>query len=82
MSLQLQPGSYLFVLTGNVAEDSLLVTGEHQQQFMLETNFVTMTNKCYTELFDTKDLIMLSPDAPLLMESYEPDKVYVVGGKI
>ena len=38
------------------------------------------TSRCFTELHDKKDIVILSPDAPLYMEKLDKSKVYVIGG--
>lgn len=44
------------------------------------SNMITITDKSYTELFPKKQLIYLSPDAPKVLKSYDPDTVYIIGG--
>ena len=39
------------------------------------------TSQCFTQVFDKEDIVILSPDAPLFMETFDSSKVYVIGGK-
>lgn len=73
----------LFCHTGNVPEESVWRSEQPcDDPRTPRRSLVTMTSQCYSELFDPADLIMLTPDAPLYMEQYEPDKVYIIGGKV
>ena len=66
------------LLTGNVSEDSVLLQGAGNWEISRRMNH---TSKCYTEIYDKSDLVMLSPDAPLYMEGYDPQKIYIIGGE-
>lgn len=48
----------------------------------LSEMLVNHTDKCHTQVYDKSNLVMLSPDAPLYMEEYDPKKIYIIGGKL
>ncbi|CAG2105037.1 unnamed protein product [Medioppia subpectinata] len=43
-------------------------------------SFVNITSKCYTDVFDRRDLIYLSPHATEVMTEYESNAVFIIGG--
>ncbi|CAK8674831.1 tRNA-dihydrouridine(16/17) synthase [NAD(P)(+)]-like isoform X2 [Clavelina lepadiformis] len=47
-----------------------------------ESYKIEMESKPYNELFDSSDIVYLTPDAALPLESVEAGKVYVLGGLV
>lgn len=68
------------VVLGNVKPDSMLETWTEHNLPMSE-NLVDVSAGCFTKIYDKEELIMLTPDAPLYMEEFQRDKVYIIGGK-
>ena len=72
------------VTAGNAAPNSYLLEPEAELMMgdmSFANNFVTVTDRCYSELFDSSELVMLSPDADLYLETYDPQITYIIGGK-
>jgi len=67
-------------LIGNLSPNSVLRQKYQSGERTLHDQLVTTHSGCFTDLHDKKDLVILSPDAPLYMEKFECDKVYVIGG--
>ncbi|NWX27883.1 TM10C methyltransferase, partial [Notiomystis cincta] len=43
---------------------------------------ITVTDKCYTEIFPKDKLIYLTADSPKVMKTFEHDKIYIVGSMV
>ena len=43
---------------------------------------LTVTEKCYTELYPKEDIVYLTPNSQYNMEDYDHDAVYIIGGNI
>ena len=46
---------------------------------MLSQIPITITHKSYLDCYSKERLVYLSPDAPTIMEKYNPDDVYIIG---
>ncbi|NXR44033.1 TM10C methyltransferase, partial [Hippolais icterina] len=43
---------------------------------------ITVTDKCYTEIFPKDKLIYLTADSPKVMKTFDHDKIYIVGSMV
>ncbi|KRY15837.1 Protein DENND6B [Trichinella patagoniensis] len=57
---------------------------ESQRYFMggLPTYALDMDSENFTKLYDPRQLVYLSPDARKMLDSVEPDKVYIIGAMV
>ncbi|KRY27435.1 Mitochondrial ribonuclease P protein 1 -like protein, partial [Trichinella spiralis] len=57
---------------------------ESQRYFMggLPTYMLDMDSENFTKLYDPRQLVYLSPDARKMLDSVEPDKVYIIGAMV
>ncbi|XP_067946668.1 mitochondrial ribonuclease P protein 1 homolog [Watersipora subatra] len=66
----------------NVSESSALFGSQNLTGADLDKEIAVVSDQCFTKVVDKQDLVILSPDAPLYMEEYDPRKVYVIGGLV
>ena len=52
----------------------------YSESLNFEENFVLETDQNYTEVFARKSLVYLSPDSRYEMRSFDPSRVYIIGG--
>ncbi|KAM4905568.1 tRNA methyltransferase 10 homolog C [Sylvia borin] len=43
---------------------------------------ITVTDKCYTEIFPKDKLIYLTADSPKVMKKFDHDKIYIIGSMV
>lgn len=43
---------------------------------------ITVTDRCYTEIFPKEKLIYLTADSPKVMKAFDHDKIYIVGSMV
>ncbi|CDR94867.1 predicted protein, putative [Babesia bigemina] len=74
----------------NEAKVKLIITGmskdtvlyKHMQFFNVDAWKVHIHSQNYWELFDTQNVVVLTPDAEECIEEVEHDKVYIIGGLV
>ena len=50
---------------------------------LLDDDFpINVRSESYLDLFDNSKLVYLSPDAPNMLEKYNPDEIYIIGAYV
>ena len=74
--------AYNFVLRLFLQEDGLINRTCCAKVDGFRSYIINFKENPVTELFDSKDLVYLSPDAENTLQNLDPEKVYVIGGLV
>ncbi|KAL5014979.1 hypothetical protein ScPMuIL_009249 [Solemya velum] len=78
---KLSKDPFHFIFCNAFPDGEIMKTFKHQlKESSLENFLVTVTEKSYLDLYPKEKLVYLSPHAPEMLDSFNFDDVYIVGG--